>query len=95
MPDNYDNEARLAEVAKLTPRPTVAIVHGARDSVVPVEMGRRLAGRYPDWITYQEVSLADHNSLLGRDRAAVLGLLDGNGQEPPATPPRDGHFAKK
>lgn len=95
VPDNYDNEARLAEVAKLTPRPTVAIVHGARDSVVPVEMGRRLAGRYPDWITYQEVSLADHNSLLGRDRAAVLGLLDGNGQEPPATPPRDGHFAKK
>lgn len=91
VPDRYDNEARLAEVSKLVPRPAVAIIHGARDSVVPVEMGRRLTSQYPAWIAYHEVALADHNSLLGRDRAAVLPLLDGHD---PATPPRDARFAK-
>lgn len=93
VPDHYDNEARLAELARQNPRPAVAIVHGARDAVVPVTMGRRLAGLHPGWIAYHEVTAADHTSLLNRDRADVLKLMAPPDEERPAPAPGAARFA--
>ena len=62
--DRYDNRARLSELAARAPRPSLAIFHGQADEIVPVKMGRELAGMGRDWIAYQEIAGADHNLIL-------------------------------
>ena len=41
------------------------LIHGARDEIIPVAHGRRLAEALPR-VTYLEVPGAGHNDLLGR-----------------------------
>lgn len=59
VPDRYDNLSKLARV----PAPVV-ILHGARDNVVPVTMGRELAAAVPS-ATYVEIPAASHNDFPG------------------------------
>jgi len=68
---DYDNIARLKEIATSPSPPVVVIVHGRRDEVIPVEMGRRLASEFPSLIRYIELAGADHNSLLILNEAEV------------------------
>lgn len=56
----FDNRARLAELGRRLPRPAVVILHGGADTLVPVRMGRELAGIMPGWIEYHEIAGADH-----------------------------------
>lgn len=60
--ESYDSET----VARTIAVPAL-VVHGARDEIIPVEHGRRIAAVLPDarWI---EVEGAGHNDLLGRRR---------------------------
>jgi hypothetical protein len=71
--DRFDNGARLAELARREPRPAVAILHGSEDSIVPVRMGRDLAGRWEGWIRYVEIPGGDHNDIVysAADRIAA------------------------
>lgn len=62
--DRFDNEARLNELAARNPRPHVTIVHGDRDQVIPVEMGRDLAAEHKGWIDYHELRNADHVAVI-------------------------------
>ncbi|MGB6650249.1 MAG: alpha/beta hydrolase [Bacteroidota bacterium] len=68
---DYDNVARLKEIVASPSPPLVVIIHGRRDEVIPVEMGRRLATEFPSLIRYVELAGADHNSLLLLNEAEV------------------------
>lgn len=59
VPDRYDNLGKIAKV-----RCPVVILHGTRDEVIPVTMGRTLAAAAPG-ITYVEVPEASHNDFPG------------------------------
>lgn len=63
---NFDNRARLSELAARQPAPTVTIFHGSADIAVPPRMGRELADLFPQTITFHEVVGADHNSVLSQ-----------------------------
>ena len=68
---DFDNEATLSRIAKRDPRPTVDIVTGDADQMIPVSMSRRLKAEFP-WITYDELPGYDHNQIvtLGGQRLA-------------------------
>lgn len=74
---DYDNRARLRQVLTRPEAVPVTILHGNHDSIVPVAMGRELAG-ISSRIDYRELDRGDHNYILltGRDeiRRAMLGL---------------------
>ncbi len=59
----FDNQTSLAELAKRTPPPTVIIIHGTSDEVIPVSMGRTLAEEYSDFVRLYEIPNGDHNSI--------------------------------
>ena len=69
--DRFDNLGKIARV-----RAPVTLIHGTRDEVVPVAMGRRLFAARPDarWV---ELPGASHNEVPGLGRLlseAVRGL---------------------
>ena len=61
---NFDNRARLAELAARPTPPRVAIIHATDDQVIPCAMGRELAGMFPKMIRFYEIADADHDSVL-------------------------------
>jgi pimeloyl-ACP methyl ester carboxylesterase len=69
LSENYDNRARLRQIAKEDPRVPVAIFHGMDDEVIPVGMGRELAHEFP-FVDFFPIEGADHVSVLtlGRDQ---------------------------
>lgn len=71
VPDRFDNEARLRELHRAQPRCAVTIIHGARDTVVPVAMGRTLAGLVPGWVRYEELPQGTHMSVVDGDQEAL------------------------
>ncbi len=60
---NFDNRARLAELAARGHPPKVTIVHGLDDSLIPIRMSRELAGMFPRMIRLHEIADADHNTI--------------------------------
>jgi fermentation-respiration switch protein FrsA (DUF1100 family) len=70
--DRFDSLSKIARIAS-----PLVLLHGTRDDVVPVEMGRRLAAARPG-ARYVEVPEATHNDfpglaeILAREITAVL-----------------------
>ncbi|MCG8456920.1 MAG: lysophospholipase [Holophagales bacterium] len=65
-------------------REPVLVVHGERDSIIPVDHGRRLADRLPEGSRFVALPNAGHNDLMARDEtwsllAEALGLLGPGG----------------
>lgn len=77
--DRFDSRARLRELLARDDPPAVWIVHGDRDRVVPVEMGRELAALGPEHVAYREVAGGDHNFILD---AIQPELLERMGEQP-------------
>lgn len=65
----YDNEARLAGLTQRGGR--AWILHGADDEVIPVGMGRQLAGGGGRAVSFQEIPGGRHNTLM---RDALPGI---------------------
>lgn len=61
---NFDNCARLRELAARPTPPQITIFHGSDDEVIPFAMGEKLAGCAPRVATFVEVAGADHTSVL-------------------------------
>lgn len=73
---NFDNRARLAELAARPQPPRVTIFHGVEDTLIPIQMGRSLAAKFPKMITFHEVPDADHNSVLLYAHEQVLATMN-------------------
>lgn len=75
--DRFDSLGKIASVSS-----PLVLLHGSRDDVVPVAMGRRLAAARPD-ARYVEVPEASHNdfpglaALLAREVDAALAKTAG------------------
>lgn len=69
VPDRYDTLAKLPQL-----RIPVVIVHGTRDNVVPVRMGRSLAAALPG-ARFHEIAGADHNFIPGLEEILVQEAL--------------------
>lgn len=67
--DRFDSLAKLPRV-----KSPVVLVHGTRDEVVPVGMGRRLAKARPD-ARYVEVPEASHNDFSGLNELLAREIL--------------------
>ena len=78
--ENYDNRARLRELAEQPVPPRVAIVHGTDDDVIPVWMGRTLAHEFPDLVDYFEIQGGDHVSVLDVARDRVFAWMNASTQ---------------
>jgi len=76
---DYDNRTRLKEILNRQPTPPITIIHGTRDKVVPVEMGRELAN-ISRKIIYSEVEDGDHNYILITARAQILQAMLASGK---------------
>jgi pimeloyl-ACP methyl ester carboxylesterase len=61
---NFDNRARLAELAQRPSPPRVIIFHGANDEVIPIEMGRELATKYPQITSFHPLNGIGHDDIL-------------------------------
>jgi pimeloyl-ACP methyl ester carboxylesterase len=72
---NFDNAARLDEIARRTQPPRVDIFHGDRDIVVPQRMGVALAARHPQMIRFHPVSGAQHPDILDAASGEILRVM--------------------
>lgn len=65
----FDNESNLKHIDEHTAGAVFTVLHGDRDEVIPVGMGRNLARAFPRVIEYKEFHGVGHNDIL--DAAAV------------------------
>lgn len=65
VPDHYDNLAKIPRV-----HCPIIILHGTRDEIIPVRMGRALAAAAPG-ITLVEAPEATHNDFPGLEEIAA------------------------
>jgi uncharacterized protein len=65
VPDRYDNLAKIPRI-----RCPVVILHGTRDEVIPIRMGRALAAAAPG-VTLVEVPAASQNNFPGLEELAA------------------------
>lgn len=61
---NFDNRASLQTVLKASPEARVTLVHGVKDTAIPVEMSRQLAAAHEGKISLIELPDADHNDFV-------------------------------
>jgi uncharacterized protein len=64
LADNFDNRARLREIAARPTPPKVEILSGTKDNLIPYTMGRELADLAPHNTHFIPVSGAGHNNIL-------------------------------
>ena len=60
----FENRGPLIQLLKRDPAPSITIIHGTRDEVIPVEMGRQLAALNSEHIHYHELIHSYHNTIL-------------------------------
>ncbi len=58
----FDNIARLQSIVGRGAR--VRIFHGSEDEIIPVNMGRELALKFPQPVLFKEVSGSHHNEIV-------------------------------
>lgn len=79
--DRFDNRARLAELATRANPPTVTVMHGGKDDVVPEFMGRELGNSHPEFTVYRNYPLLDHNWILDATRDDLWKLMGSDEDE--------------
>lgn len=62
--ENYDNRARLAEIARREPAPRIAIFHGTADTLIPATMGHELAESSPQVTEFFPIEGATHDTVF-------------------------------
>lgn len=77
---DYDNRASLKKILGQPVVPPITIIHGDRDKIVMVEMGRELAA-LSNRINYQEVARGDHNYILVTAKNEIIRAMTGSGAD--------------
>lgn len=67
--DAFDNAAKVPSLEL-----PALVIHGTRDELIPIEMGRRIAAALPDGQLI-EIAGAGHNDLFVRDGDTIIQLL--------------------
>lgn len=75
MPAQIDNRQIIRQLLAGEDPPEITILHGVKDTSLPVEMGRELAAIAPDRINYFEFPEDDHVSILTTRRDLILDTL--------------------
>ena len=75
--DRFDNVGALSRVCVQTPSPTVTIVHGEKDALIPVSMGRSLAQTQSDLIEFRSIPEASHQTVFWAARELIYAKLRG------------------
>lgn len=74
--ENYDNRARLRELAGRELPPRVAIFHGAADTLVPPRMSRELAESAPQVAEFFPVEQANHDTIVGDAMTEIIAWMN-------------------
>ncbi len=77
MPSQIDSRKLIRQLLDSSDPPELSILHGAKDRVLPVTMGRELAQLDPR-ISYHEFAEDDHSSILTTQWRLIFGLLNGD-----------------
>lgn len=77
MPAQIDNVELVKSILASDQKPAITIIHGSRDTSLPVEMGRKLTDVNPKYIEYYEIPQGDHISILTTHRDLIFQLLIG------------------
>lgn len=72
---NFDNRAALTRLLQKSPGTRVTLVHGVRDTAIPVDMSRQLAAGREGTVTLIELPEADHNDFVYDEIALIQGLI--------------------
>jgi uncharacterized protein len=73
--DRFDNVGTLSRVCAQTTSPTVTIVHGEKDALIPVSMGRSLAQTRSDLIEFHSIPEASHQTVFWAARELIYAKL--------------------
>lgn len=78
-PAEIDNLEQIKIILSRKSPPDITIIHGGKDTVMPVHMGRELASIDPHHIVYHEVVDGNHTNILTTHRDLIFHtLLYGN-----------------
>lgn len=77
MPAQIDNVALVKRILESDQKPLITIIHGKKDTILPVEMGRKLADVNLELIEYYEIPQGDHTSILITHRDLIFHALLG------------------
>ncbi|HEX8281594.1 MAG TPA: hypothetical protein VF551_09460, partial [Chthoniobacterales bacterium] len=77
--ENYDNRARLHELAERENPPRIAIFHGTDDDIIPVRMGRELAEAHPAIVQFFPLERGDHLTPLFENADEILTWMNNEG----------------
>jgi pimeloyl-ACP methyl ester carboxylesterase len=77
MPAQIDNVELVKSILASDQKPAITIIHGSKDTSLPVEMGRKLTAVNPKYIEYHEISQGDHISILTTHRDLIFHSLIG------------------
>ena len=73
----FDNAARLNELTARPAPPTVVIIHGTADEIIPFAMGQALAEAHPGQVTLVPATGAYHNGILDSHADLILKWMRG------------------
>ena len=82
MPVQIDNAALIRSILASEKPPSITIVHGSKDTSLPVEMGRKLRNINPKIIQFYEIPEGDHTSILKTHRDLIFYTLLGTARLP-------------
>ncbi len=74
----FENKEPIQNLLKQKAPPEIVIIHGTRDEVIPVEMGRELAALDKQKIEYIELPNSGHNTIIQDAFTKILSELKGN-----------------
>jgi uncharacterized protein len=73
--DRFDNIQALGRVYAQTPPPKVTIIHGEKDVLIPVSMGRSLAQNLPAPIEFHGIPGANHTTVFSEAKELIYEKL--------------------
>jgi uncharacterized protein len=79
--DRFDSVFALDRVCAQTPPPKVTIIHGEKDNLIPISMGRSLAQSVPNLIEFHSIPGATHSSVFQEAQEVIYAKLRGDGNQ--------------
>jgi pimeloyl-ACP methyl ester carboxylesterase len=75
--DRFDNLATLSRVCEKNSDVKVMIIHGEKDALIPISMGRSLSQSVPARIEFHNISGASHSTVFSEARELIYAKLRG------------------